>query len=111
MKKFLLMVMLVGAVFSQIFFSSTAEAYNEGDELDVYKYICYNCDRIGYSIILNGKTIQDDRHVDDDCPFWDSGSSRGYYRPEAPRPHRWMSYMGEESKHYVYRNGQWVEKN
>lgn len=96
MKKFLLVVTLVGVVISQIFFSSQAAAYNEGDKLDVDKYICYNCNKIVYIIYLNGECIRDDL-VQDGCPFWNGGE------------HFWMLYMGEEHKHYVYRNGQWVE--
>ena len=106
MKKFLLVVTLIGVVIGQIFFSSLAEAYNEGDELSVYKYICYNCKKIGYDIFLNGECIRDDTHVDEPCPFFSGNFGQpGYYKL-----HHWMAYMGDEKKNYVYRNGQWVER-
>ena len=100
MKNFLLVVTLVGVVIGQIFFSSQAEAYNEGDKLCIMLHECQMCGKQGLSMYLNGKDIRDDCHdieVSGYCP---------YYYPDK-RPHRNWLDIGERI--YIYRNGQWIE--
>ncbi len=100
MKKFLLVVTLVGIVIGQIFFSSTAEAYNEGDELFVHLHECQTCGKQCLSIALNGKFIRDDCRdieVTGYCP---------HYYPDK-RPHR--NWLDIGRRDYVYRNGRWYE--
>ena len=97
MKKFLLIVTLVGVVISQIFFSSQAEAYNEGDKLYILFCNCGFCNKKALVISFNGRDIRDDRDikVSGHCPqstfrgehFWENIGARGY----------------------VYQNGQWFE--
>ena len=92
MKKFLLVVTLVGVVISQIFFSSQAEAFNEGDVLEVFFYRCVShrplagCGRI-FRLIKdsNGNVLVDERDEQN---------------------HLLESF---QRKLYRYNNGQWVE--
>ena len=102
MKKFLLVVTLVGVVISQIFFSSVAEAYNEGDEISVSFLRCDYCDRKAIIIYgIDGYCIRDDTDVKVSgyCPY--------YHYSAVPINHSWIDI---EHKHYIYRNGQWVER-
>ncbi|MBD3879636.1 MAG: hypothetical protein SR1Q5_08130 [Quinella sp. 1Q5] len=87
MKKFLLVVTLVGVVISQIFFSSVAEAYAEGDRMIIAVYRCYSCGAICRYITVNDSLVKNEMRnfSDDHCfrlkaEFW-----------------------------YYYQNGQWVE--
>lgn len=103
MKKFLLVVTLVGVVISQIFSSSVAEAYNEGDKISVSFVRCDYCHRKAIIIYggIDGHCIRDDTDVKVSgyCPY--------YHFSAVPVEHRWISI---EHKYYIYRNGQWVEQ-
>ena len=95
MKKFLLVVTLVGVVISQIFFSSLAEAYSEGDKLYILFCNYGFCNKKALVISLNGSDIRDDRYSSGYCP-------QSTHR----REHFWVN-IG--ARGYVYRNGKWFE--